>query len=34
MKVAIIDNFVIFYYSNCFSCKHLIISKLMFLVFN
>lgn len=31
MKVAIIDNFVIFYYSNCFSCKHFIISKLMFL---
>lgn len=30
MKVAIIDDFVIFYYSNCFSCKHLIISKLMF----
>ena len=31
MKAAVIDDFVIFYYSNCFSCKHFIISKLMFL---
>lgn len=31
MKFAVIDDFVIFYYSNCFSCKHLIITKLMWL---
>ena len=30
MKVASIDDFVSVYYSNCFVCKHLIISKLMF----
>ena len=31
MKVAIIDYVVIVCYSNCFACKHVIISKWMFL---
>ena len=31
MKRAIVDDFVIIYYSNCFACKHVLISKLMFL---
>lgn len=31
MKVALIDDFVIIYYTNCFSCKNLIIPKMSFL---
>jgi hypothetical protein len=31
MKIYIIDDFIIFYCSHCFSCKHVLIDKTMFL---
>lgn len=31
MKVAMIDDFAIIYYSNCFACKQVVISKIKLL---
>lgn len=31
MKTALVDDYVLIFYSNCFACKHVIVLKLMFM---